>query len=244
MRRKLAACVLLLAPLAGGCIGTPIEGSGNVVSEARQVSGFEGVALSSIFVAVLTQGDTEGLTVRADDNLMEYIVTEVRDGTLRVGLTPSAAMGGLRPSAKIEVDIAFKELSALSVSGSGSLEVGHLETDLLEVSVSGSGNLGVRELTAMEVSTSISGSGQVSIDGEARAQAVNVSGSGRYRSLELVTQAGDVSVSGSGLVALTATDRLDVRISGSGTVRYSGDPRITESISGSGKLKRVDSSGS
>lgn len=243
MERKLVVSLMLLALFTGSCNMFTIEGSGDITTETREVSGFERVGLSNMGVVVLTQGETEGLTVRADDNLMEYVVTEVRDGTLRIGLTQKASLGSLRPTEPIVFDVSVRNLSGLSVSGSGSLEVGRLVTDFLAISVSGSGSIDVGDLTADEVTAAISGSGQVSVVGEARAQTVSVSGSGGYRAQYLITLESDVSVSGSGLVALNAAERLDVRISGSGTVRYSGEPGITEDISGSGSLKRVGSPG-
>lgn len=243
MKKTLVVGVMLVAMLMASCVVRTIEGSGNVVTETRQVSGFESIGLSHMGVVVLTQSETEGLTVRADDNLLEYIVTEVKDGSLRLGVTSEAALTVLRPTEPIVFEVSFRELSALAVSGSGSFEVGRLETGLLNMSVSGSGDIEIGDLTAAELHTSISGSGQVSVAGEARAQTVSVSGSGRYDAQDLVTQNGDVSVSGSGLVALNATERLDVRISGSGTVRYSGEPSVTEDVSGSGRLERVGSPG-
>jgi len=243
MRLKIAVGLMFLALFTGSCVKPVIEGSGNITTEAREASGFERVGLSNMGVVVLTQGETEGLTVRADDNLMEYIVTEVRDGALQIGLTPKASLGLLRPTEPIVFDVSVRELSGLSVSGSGSFEVGRLVTDFLAIAVSGSGDIGIGDLTADEVSVAISGSGQVSVVGEAPVQTVSVSGSGRYRAQGLVTQDSDVGVSGSGLVALNVTERLDVRISGSGTVRYSGEPRVTEEISGSGRLERAGSPG-
>ena len=230
---------MLLALLTGSCLVGTIEGSGNVTTEAREVSGFERVALSNMGRVVLTQGETEGLTVRADDNLMNHIVTEVRDGTLHIGLTQKAGFAVFRPSAPIVIDVSFRELSGLDVSGSGTVEVERLETNFLDMSVSGSGDIRVGDLTAGEVRTSISGSGEVSIDGEAETQAIGVSGSGRYRAQGLVTRNGTVSVSGSGLAVVHASDTLDVGISGSGTVRYVGEPHVTESISGTGKIESI-----
>ncbi|MCK5596980.1 MAG: DUF2807 domain-containing protein [Candidatus Eisenbacteria sp.] len=239
MRRKLAVSLMLLALLAGSCIVGTIEGSGNLTTETRQVSGFDRVSLSNIGLVVLTQGETEGLTVRADDNLMSHIVTEVREGTLHIGLTPRASAAVLKPTAPIVFKVSFRDLSGLAVSGSGSFEVGRLETSVLDMSVSGSGDIGVSGLTAGEVRTSISGSGEVGIDGEASAQTVSVSGSGRYRAQDLVTSSGKVSLSGSGFVVLHASDTLDVKITGSGTVRYFGEPHVTESITGSGTLESI-----
>ena len=44
-----------------------VRGSGNVVTEEREVSGFERVALSGVGQVIVTQGEEEALTVETDD---------------------------------------------------------------------------------------------------------------------------------------------------------------------------------
>ncbi|MHB1357411.1 MAG: GIN domain-containing protein, partial [Anaerolineae bacterium] len=61
---------------------TRITGSGNEITETRKVSGFNGVVLSAVGKLVITQGDTEKLTITGDDNIVTLIKTEVRDGKL------------------------------------------------------------------------------------------------------------------------------------------------------------------
>ncbi len=61
MRRTMIVGAVLLALLTSSCVVKTIEGSGNIVTETRHVSGFERISLSNIGVAVLTQGDSEGL---------------------------------------------------------------------------------------------------------------------------------------------------------------------------------------
>ena len=240
MSRALVVSVMLVALLAASCVVKTIEGSGDIDTETRSVSGFDRIDLSHMGEVHLTQGDTEGLTVRADDNLLEYIVTEVQGGTLRLGVTREAAMAILRPTEPIVFEVAFRELSGLAVSGSGSFEADSLETESLHMAISGSGNIAISDLIAGDLSTDISGSGKVKLKGEASSQSIAVSGSGRYYSLDLATKDARVAVSGSGLVELHASDHLSVGISGSGSVRYAGEPTIDDDISGSGSLKRID----
>jgi hypothetical protein len=229
--------------LVAGCSLNAIEGSGVVDVEMRDVSGFDRVALSHTGNVVLRQGDSEGLSVRADDNLMQYIETEVRNGTLHIGVSPRAATAVLRPTVPITFDVTFKELAGLSVSGSGSFELGDLETPYFEMAVSGSGDIGIAELTAEEVRTTISGSGDISIGGSVARQSVEVSGSGRYMGQDLAAGDSRIQISGSGLVVFEAVERLDVSITGSGTVRYFGSPAVKESISGSGTLESLGERG-
>ena len=51
--------------------GETITGSGNVVTENRPVSGFDGVSHTGIGRVIITQGEEESLTIEADDNILE-----------------------------------------------------------------------------------------------------------------------------------------------------------------------------
>lgn len=234
----LAAFMLAALPLSS-CSINSIEGSGIVVSETREVGGFDRISLSSMGLVVLTQGDEESLDVSADDNIMEYIVTEVRNGTLYIGLSRRAEVAVFRPTTAIKFDIGFRELTGLSVSGSGSFELGALRTPSLEVSVGGSGDIGIDDLVTDAMSTAISGSGVVVVGGEARTSSISISGSGEFHGQDLDAGAVAVGISGSGVVIVTATEKLNADISGNGTVRYFGNPVVTQSISGSGTIEAV-----
>ena len=73
----------ILACQVGGL--TVVRGSGDVVEEVREVSGFTGVALlEGIGELTIKGGETESLRIEAEDNLMPYLETEVRKGTLEI----------------------------------------------------------------------------------------------------------------------------------------------------------------
>lgn len=244
MRIAFAAIAIGALLMCSACSISAIEGSGVVTRETRSVSGFDRIALSHTGRVILTQGEHEGITVSADDNLMEYIVTEVRGGTLRIGLTSTASMGRFRPSEPLVFEVSFKDLSALSISGSGSFELGELATPSLDISVSGCGDIEIERVVTDKVRMSISGSGEVTLGGEAQELSISVSGSGDCRTQDLHVRRAEVSVSGSGTVVLSADEELDVRISGSGSVRYLGNPSVTTSISGTGSIKAAAGSAS
>jgi hypothetical protein len=190
-----------------------VSGSGEVATETRQVSGFTGIELSGIGEVILDQGESESLTLEADDNVLPVLTSEVEDSVLRLGQKPRTRVNTRNP---IRYRVTVKDLASIELSGSGS--------------VVGEG------LRAAELRTDISGSGTVRLAGSADEQRVEVSGSGTYNAGDLPGRSVDIDISGSGKATLTVTEQLTVDISGSGTVTYSGDPRIDQSVSGSGRL--------
>ena len=210
-----------------------IRGSGNVVTEERQVSGFDGVALSGVGRVIITQGGEEALTIETDDNLMRYIETEVRNGTLELRLARNTIP---IPSQSIIFHVSVVDLTRLDSSGAGSFEIGKLDTDRLKVTLSGAGDIGVDSLYATDLEVAISGAGNIELTGQVEAQEIELSGLGSYNAPDLESRAASVRISGAGSTVIWVLDTLDVEISGAGNVEYFGSPEVTRDISGAGRV--------
>lgn len=244
----LAVLALLLSTLSCVCGGIDfgtarvgrvgvVRGSGNVVEEERQVSGFTGVALGGIGDLTIEVGEEETLRIEAEDNLLGYIETEVRDGTLRI---QSRDKVNLKPKRSIRFYVTVKELDTIVLSGLGDIEVPDLETSRFAVRISGMGDVKAGELNADRLDGIISGMGDLEIaGGQVEAQNIIISGVGEYRAGDVRSDAVEITTSGVGSATVWATETLDVLISGSGSVNYYGTPRIDFSRSGSGTLNSL-----
>jgi hypothetical protein len=234
-----------------------VDGSGNIVEENRDVSDFTGLALSGFGNVIIDVGDVEALRVEADDNLMEYFETEVRNGTLGIGIQSGVNVKPTQPvrfyatvkgldkivlsgSGNIEAPDLEAERFSLTISGSGNAKMGALNARALDVTISGSGNAIMGALNAKTLGVTIGGSGKMSIaGGHVEEQSIVISGSGKYDAGSLRSESAKTRISGSGNVTLWATESLDAHASGSGSVGYYGEPRVSFSGSGSGKARSL-----
>lgn len=208
-----AAVFIVLAVSACDVNVLGVRGSGNVISETRDVSDFSEIAvLGSADVVVVVDG-SESLTVEAEDNIMPLLRIEVRNGRLELGSESS-----ISPTTKIRYTISAARLDAVSVSGSGDITAIGIDADSFDVE--------------------IDGSGRIEAAGTAGTLSVEISGSGNYVGEDLVASVGTVRVSGSGDAVVNITDELDADVSGSGDIEYIGEPNITSSISGSGDISQ------
>lgn len=215
VRRKthLVIVISLVSVLTGGCADVfGIEGSGNVVTEPREVSGFDQILLSGSGTVIVEVTGTESLTVETDDNLLSELETEVDDSRLEL-----RARRNIDPSEDVVYTITAASLEGVAISGSGTIVIS---------GVDGSG-----------FSAEISGSGSVSVEGSVSDElTVEISGSGEFDGEDLVATTGTVEVSGSGSAVVNVTDDLAVSISGSGDVEYLGSPSVDVDKSGSGTV--------
>jgi hypothetical protein len=211
MRLRIALALMIILLSVTACSIT--KGSGQVTTETRQVAGFTKVELSGTGELTIQKTGTESLTISAEDNMLPLLTSEVSGDTLVLGTKPNAE---IVPSKPITYSLTVKDLTGLSVSGSGSVRASDLATNSL--------------------STKISGSGTITPSGTVGAQDLDISGSGGYRAEQLTSKSVKARISGSGNASVLVSDTLDVTISGSGTLTYSGDPKVTQEISGSGKV--------
>ena len=217
--------------------GKRIKGNGNVVTIERSVGDYDQVAVAGWFDVELVDGNEGELTLKGEENLLEYIKTEVKDGKLVIKTEKGV---NLRPSTwkdGILVTVPVEQIEGVSLSGSGDV-IGKttLRSDRFRTNISGSGDI---ELTieAGEVSAQLSGSGDIVLEGKADTLDVQVSGSGDIKAYDLEAEHVDVQVSGSADVKVTANQSLNARVSGSGDISYKGNPKkVNTKSSGSGDI--------
>jgi hypothetical protein len=233
------AILVLVATMASGCIVVDlngcgketVKGSGEVVTEERQLPEFKTIKLKGIGRIVLTQGQTHSIGIQTDDNIMPLIETEVHADQLVI----SQGNYNLRPTT-LEFNITVAHLKGIAISGSGEvMGKSRFVSEDFYAKISGSGDMAL-ELEVAQLETKISGSGSMNLSGKTDQHNASISGSGKINAFDLRTQRVLLQVSGSGDCKVNAAETLDAKISGSGDVLYTGHPRITSKISGSGSL--------
>jgi hypothetical protein len=258
-RRVLMVLVVLVVALsAQGCVAIrTVSGSGTVKEEERQVSDFTGVELATIGNLTIELGDKEALRIEAEDNLLRYFETQMRNGVLKIKDRHNVT---LIPTKPVYFYLTVKELDTIVISGLGNVEVPDLkaarfsvnisgagdvaiedlDTDVLKVNISGGGDVDIEELDADRLEVGISGLGSLYIDeGEVEEQDITISSAGDYRAKGLESAEAEVRISGVGSATVRVRDHLKVTISGAGSVRYVGSPTVEQDVSGVGHVERI-----
>lgn len=233
--RNLASLILGLLLLTA-CGLNYVQGSGNVITEERDVSGFNSVNMSGFGEVLITQSNTESLSIETDDNLMQYIDSEVRGNTLYLEFQERILPD---PSGRITFRLNVIDLEALDLSGAGSFAIESLETPSLEITFDGAGNIDLDSLIADRVSTRVSGAGDISLTGEVGAQDVHIEGIGKYSASDLKSSQATVEIEGAGSVVIWVLDQLDLTIQGAGNVDYYGNPTVTQDVEGGGSINSL-----
>lgn len=223
MRSFAVICLVPLTLTLSGChvslrgLGPAVEGSGSKVTDMRDLKEFREISLSSDATVEVALGDEQSVELELDDNLVDIIETEVRSGRLTIKSNKN-----YRSNIGILVRITVPKLEAVTVSGSGEVNVQNLEADRFEGRVTGSGEIRVKG-TAKHVEAAVTGSGDIDFS-------------------DLHAEAVEAKVTGSGDIRVSASNRVKARVTGSGDISYAGHsgamPKLESKITGSGDVRK------
>jgi hypothetical protein len=219
-------------------IGPGERGSGNVISQTREVSDFKAVSVEYPAQVLIKQGNTESLKIEAEDNLLPNLKTQVKNGTLEIFYRRENGKH-VNPTKMVKITITVKDLTEVDFTTAGELIVENLKTNGLDVSLSGAGSLKLNDIQVKSLEVSLSGAGSMTASGSADNLELNISGFGDFDGEELHDQKARVHISGAGSATVWADDSLIADVSGAGSVNYYGSASVTRNISGVGGVNHL-----
>jgi hypothetical protein len=223
--KKISLAIFILALTIGlvfsascGSVGittvTGIKGSGTPKTEQRNVTGFRQIEAGGAVNLEIDAGKEFSVTVEADDNLLQYIKTEVSGDTLKI-----YSEGKISPTAKFNVKISMPELEGLDVSGASDAKIVNVKADTIELKASGASD--------------------ITINGEANELKAEASGASEIDAKNLRTESANVDASGASSAIVSANDTLDVEASGASKIYYTGEPKnIKQNASGASSINK------
>ena len=213
-----------------------VKGNGEINTETRTVSDYKKIGINGNFEVKLLKDQLGKITIKADENLMEYIIIEVKNENLNIKTKKGYV---IKPSKKIEITIPFEHLESLALAGSGTIFTTDLiKTKSIKLNIAGSGNMNLN-ISAKNTSSNIAGSGNLKIQGETNEFNCSIAGSGNLIGYNLKTTMVNAKIAGSGNIKINAQNEINAQIAGSGNVLYTGNPNKVKSKSvGSGSLKK------
>ena len=124
--RTIATAILIISVLVLGACRLPFvdveRGSGDLVTETREVSGFSEIRLDGAGRLMITQGDTESLEIQAEDNIIGELTSEVRGQTLVLGFQDQFLRSTIIPTEGITytltvIDLYQTEMACMEPDG-------------------------------------------------------------------------------------------------------------------------------
>ena len=232
----LLICLLSLLAITGCDFIRDFEkGNGNIESRKREIENFKRVTIGGNFQVLIKESEKFGLMVIADENLHEYITSEIQGNELIITQEKK-----LISSNKIELIVSYTELDELRIMGAAKLiNDGILASDDLTIKMDGAGVVNLN-LEAENLEIALSGAGIVNVQGNSEVLKIRLNGAGSLDAFDLISKECDIVVSGIGSAKVFVTDKIDARIEGVGGIEYAGNPKeVITDVSGLGKISKT-----
>lgn len=191
-----------------------IKGSGVSKSDQRNVSEFKNIEVGGVFKVEVTIQDNFDVRVEADDNLLEYIKTDVDGETLEISTTKR-----ISTRSPIIVRVGAPALDKIDCSGASKMSIVNLDNT--------------------DFTANISGASAVSAAGKTKNLRVELSGASRIDAGQLAAEIVWVEGSGASKADVSVSEKLDADLSGASRVSYSGSPKdIRKDVSGASSVRQ------
>lgn len=224
LRAALSGAVALALVLGlAGCDGisiifgdgdSKVKGSGVAASESRAVASFDSIDATGVGKLKLRIGDTDGVKVMADDNIIPLIKTEVKNGVLTL-----STKGATLSKTDIIFDVTARRIKRLENSGTVSIDASGFNGGALSVETSGVGT--------------------IKLNGRVDSFDANLSGVGSLEADALAADSVNTNLSGVGSAHVRAEKSLRANVSGVGSLSWKGAATdVSTNVSGIGRVSK------
>jgi hypothetical protein len=132
--------IIVLAATTYAVAKNTVDGNQKVVKEERTVKDFTKVAVSNGIDLYLTQGSENKLVLEVDENLLEHIKTEVKNGTLRIYSDKN-----IRKPKSLKAHLTFKALEKINGSSGADIYAENgIESDEMEIDMSSGSDMKIK----------------------------------------------------------------------------------------------------
>lgn len=188
------------------------RGSGVSATETRDLPAFTELDLAGTNAVTVKVGSPQSVQVTADDNLLDNVTTNVRNGGLVID-----EVGSWSAKSPMRVDVTVPSLDRVALTGTGTITVTGVSANGFTAELKGTGTV-VAAGSADRLTAVLSDSGTLALSG-------------------LVARDVTARLDGTGTIRVTATSSLDATIGGTGAIVYSGNPpTVTKNVAGTGSI--------
>jgi len=192
-----------------------IKGNGIVKNEVRELKTFNEINSSGAFEVKITAQKKQSLEIIAEENILKYIITEVKNNVLFLSLKKSIEIN--KP---IKILITMQQMNAITHSGASNYTVSALKTK--------------------SFSLNSGGSGKVILNGECDSANYNISGASNLNAKKFKVKDVKLVIQGDSKINLYASSNLNIEVYGMGDITYYGNPKVTKSIMGMVNINKGD----
>lgn len=206
--------------------------------QSRDVTSFNRIDIDGNFTVYLENSETCSVTVEGDEEILNVLMTEVEDGTLKIGYV-NEHYEEMNQSVIVKIRV----VDLKEIKGQKSLKV--VTTDIFQfneliLDFAGAVNMDL-ELSGKSLSGVFAGASFITLNGKVNSLKFEMAGAGKLKAFGLDAKDVDLDLAGARKTEVSVSEKLRVNMAGACYVTYKGNPsNVFSNISGIGRVKKVD----
>lgn len=228
--------ILFIAAIFTSCgsnMFNGVVGNRNIVTIERTIKAdFTGIKVSTGIDLFIRQGSTNAITVEADENLHDLIITEVKEGILKIYTDKNIWKSKAR-----KVYVTIENLTLLKASsGSNVKSESVINTNEIYIDASSGASIDI-EVVAKSAVTEASSGSDVKIKGTTINHTARASSGSSINAYKLKSTNANASASSGASINIYASKNMDAKASSGGVIDYTGNPtKISKEASSGGSI--------
>jgi hypothetical protein len=225
--------ILFIAALFTSCsinMLNRVNGNRNVVVKERKLQdNFSGIIVSTGIDVFISQENTHSITVKADENLHDIIITEVQNGILKIYSDKNI----WRAKAK-KVYVTLENLALLkATSGSDVRSETIIKTNEISVTATSGADINI-EVEVENLETNTTSGADLIISGTAINHASNATSGSAIDAYNLKSDNVIVKATSGADIRTYASKKIEARATSGGAIAFKGNPAVVNKKTTSG----------
>lgn len=234
MKKLILTAATVLSVVALCNAKNPIKGNGVAKNDARTVEAYTSINVANGIDLNFSKEQVAGIVVRADENLMEYIETQVIGGELVIRFKAGEDIKAkTNPVVTVPSNLSLSGLSIAAgskVTAKESLSAGNLK-----ITASGGASFDLKVDVKQTLQLELSGGAKCELSGSTSELVLVLSGGGKFSGYNLKAKNAVCELSGGSDAKITCSGRIDVNeLSGGSDLSFKGNCEIGKVVMKSG----------
>lgn len=207
-----------------------IAGISAQVSQERSVGTFNGISVCCGIEVLLSEGQSSKIIVKANQNTLSKVKTEVKGNTLHIGFDRSAN----NRNDKVSVYVTAKNLVLLEANASGQIKgMSDINAKDIRMHTNSAGGITLN-LKADNVICESNSAGTINLTGTAAYAKVSNNSASSINMRHFTANRADVSSNSGASISIGVKDQIKAHANSGGSVKYYGNPSKSDISSNSG----------
>ena len=201
-----------------------LVGNGQIIKQQRTLGRFDKLTVRVGMRVRITTGNASQAELEGESNILEHVVTDIKNGELTVTLSPNKSYNNTKA---VTVTIHVPKLDQVMVStGCSVVSDLPIQADNLTATVETGSNF-TAPINTKSLKMTVKDGSKANVEGTATSATIRLSGAGKLDADKLTIARADIKLDGASNAHIHVTESLAASADGVSSITYSGNPTVT-----------------